>query len=119
MFANDDAVDVARNLLSLRRARSRLLPGEIFSEPAWDILLIAFIANASGAPITGYKIVEQSDISPRVVSRWIAHLCKIGLFASASIGDLGDELFLSKSARGRLSELLANHEARTVSPRTG
>lgn len=106
MFANDDAAVVARTLLRLRRARSDVLPSELFSESAWDVLLTAFVASAAGSHVTGHDIARTCDVAPNVLSRWIRYLRQRGLLISSQIDSLDYDVILTEPTRATLERLL-------------
>lgn len=108
MFANDDAAVVARTLLRLRRARSAVLPSELFSEAAWDVLLTGFVASASGTSVTGNEIARSCDVAPSVLSRWIIHLRRRGLLTGSQTDSLDHDVILSEPTRATLERLLAH-----------
>ena len=43
---NDPSASLAAAMLEFHRTRSSILPPELFAEPAWDLLLELFIADA-------------------------------------------------------------------------
>lgn len=72
MKGNDEAAQIASAILSFRRYCSRALSPNIFGEPAWELLLEVFVADAAGAPMTGKTAAERNDASPNV-------MCHVGL----------------------------------------
>ena len=83
MKGNEEAAQLASAILSFRRYRARALSSDIFGEPAWELLLEVFVADAEGAPITGRIAAERSETPANVMSRWLRHLSVVGLI----IGD--------------------------------
>ncbi|MGE5563248.1 MAG: MarR family transcriptional regulator [Bacillota bacterium] len=61
----------ALKLFALREARRRFLPELVWSEPAWDILLTAYLADKAGARHTVGRIVELSRTSTTTALRHI------------------------------------------------
>jgi DNA-binding MarR family transcriptional regulator len=51
-FGGEAAVDLARHIYQLRRKRDANFAAELFSEPAWDILLHLFVSAAEGRAVT-------------------------------------------------------------------
>jgi DNA-binding MarR family transcriptional regulator len=51
-FGGEAVVELARRMYELRRRRDSSLGGELFSEPAWDILLHLFVAGAAGCVVS-------------------------------------------------------------------
>ena len=48
----DAAIRVARNHVAVRRSRERCFGDDMFSDPAWDVLIDLFIARAEGKDVT-------------------------------------------------------------------
>ena len=107
MQGKDRAALAAADILKVRRARSRFLPPELFHEPAWDLLLELFVADAEGRRLTGRDVSDSADVAPSVMSRWLKHLSKIGLIVGDGTGNLEDELTLSANALGSIEQMLA------------
>lgn len=51
-YGGEAVVELARNMYELRRRRDSSFGGELFSEPAWDILLHLFVAGAEGRVVS-------------------------------------------------------------------
>jgi DNA-binding MarR family transcriptional regulator len=51
-YGGEAVVELARRMYELRRRRDLSLGGELFSEPAWDILLHLFVAGAAGCVVS-------------------------------------------------------------------
>jgi hypothetical protein len=103
---NDPAAGLAASMLEFRRERAEILPAELFSEPAWDLLLELFLADAEGRHITARGVAMRSNISPGVMSRWLRHLTKIGYIVGDGTGDLDDMLTLSAKALQRMERII-------------
>jgi hypothetical protein len=103
---NDPAAGLAASLLEFRRERAEILPTELFSEPAWDLLLELFIADAEGRRITARGVAKRSNISHSLMSRWLRHLSKIGYIVGDGSGDLDDMLTLSAQAMHRMEQII-------------
>ena len=95
MIGQDDLALLAMELVRIRRARSENFPADLFSEPAWDLLLELFIADAQGCRLTGGAVSSRSCIHRSVMSRWLRHMTKIGLLIGDGTGNLDDLLTLS------------------------
>lgn len=102
MRGNDRAAAIAATMLEFRRYRSGALPFDLFGEPAWDLLLELFVADADGHRLTGREVSLRSNVPPTVLSRWLIHLTKVGLIVGDGDGKLDDPLTLS----GKAFELL-------------
>ncbi|MET4594546.1 MULTISPECIES: hypothetical protein [unclassified Sphingomonas] len=95
MRVNDEAAQLAAAFLQFRRYRSEILPKDIFGEPAWDLLLEIFVADANGLPMTGSIVAQRDAVPGAVMSRWLKHLTTAGLLIGDGSGNLDDELTLS------------------------
>lgn len=95
MKRNEEAAQLASAILTFRRYRPRALSSHIFGEPAWELLLETFVADAAGAPMTARIAAQRSGTSPNVMSRWLRHLFAEGLLVGDGDGNLDDELTLS------------------------
>lgn len=78
--------DVTSNLLvfteALRAAREhrlRHLDGNLFGEPAWDMLLFLFHAFKTGRSVTVGQVCQSSGALPSTARRWLAVLIDQGL----------------------------------------
>jgi hypothetical protein len=103
---NDTSSGLTASIIKFRQYRTNILPAELFSEPAWDLLLELFLADAEGRRITAREVAEKSSISPGVMSRWLQHLSKIGYVIGDGTGDLDDMLTLSAQALQRMEQII-------------
>jgi hypothetical protein len=92
---SDQAASTAAAILEIRRSRAESLPGEIFADPAWDLLLELFVADAHGRRLTGHDVSRRCGIAPTVLSRWLLVISERGLIVGDGSGDLNDEITLS------------------------
>lgn len=69
----------ARSVFEGRQLRTSYFNRSIFGEPAWDVLLVLYVADASDARQTIGKLAERIGVPPTTVLRWIAYLEKEGL----------------------------------------
>ncbi|WP_156350340.1 hypothetical protein [Sphingomonas sp. Leaf20] len=106
MKGNEEAAQIASAILSFRRYRSRALSPNIFGEPAWELLLEVFVADAVGAPMIGRIAAERNEASPNVMSRWLRHLSSEGLLVGDGDASLDDELTLSGSGMAAIEAVL-------------
>ena len=73
-------VALAKGELHRRRIRDKIfLPAEIFYDPAWDILLELYIADAEGAKLTASSVCIEARIPQTTIVRWLALLERINL----------------------------------------
>jgi hypothetical protein len=107
MTRKDDIALLAMNALMLRRERMRDLPSELFSEPAWDLLLELFVADHRGYRLTARDVSDRSNTPTSVMGRWLLHLTKIGLVIGDGSGDVDDLLTLSPIGMESMEKSLA------------
>lgn len=112
--ATPDAI--ARALLNTRRARREALGGNLFSDPAWDMLLALFAAEP-GEGLSVSQLCASSAVAQTTALRWVDSLETAGLVTRAL--DPGDArrtlIALSPAARDKMRILLR----RTVAALTG
>lgn len=106
MKGNDQAAQLAASILRFRRFRGKILSPVIFGEPAWELLLEVFVADANGEAITARMVAERSGGSPAVISRWLKHLTVQGLVVGDGDGNVDDELTLSGSGMEKIETVL-------------
>lgn len=106
MTGNDQAAQLAASILRFRRFREKVLTADIFGEPAWDLLLEVFVADAKGEAITARMVAERRGVSPTVMSRWLKHLTVEGLLVGDGDGNVDDELTLSGTGMEKTETVL-------------
>jgi hypothetical protein len=114
---NDEAVQLAMAILRFRKYRALVLSRDIFGEPAWEVLLELFVADANSVRITGRIIAEKHDISTAVIGRWLKHLTAEGLLIGDGTGNVDDELTLSGVGMDKMETALL--EARFLKDQFG
>lgn len=107
MSEGDVLAVIAAEMLQARRVRGEVLPKELFSEPAWELLLELFIAATTQQRLTGRDIAIRSDTPVQVMSRWIRHLQNIDLLKGEEGGHLDDTLELSDRALAHMKRTLS------------
>jgi hypothetical protein len=84
-FSRASLVAMARHAYSLRRQRTAIFgTGDLFGEPAWDILLDLYIAQAEGKPVSVSSACIGSASPPTTGLRWLTVLTEQGLIARAA-----------------------------------
>lgn len=73
------SLDMAQTLIDQRRMRRRLLPDDLFHEPAWDMLLALYLAWHANKVMNVKTLVSAADAPVTTSQRWIDHLAKLGL----------------------------------------
>jgi hypothetical protein len=76
------ALALARHAYAMRRQRAAIFgTSDLFGEPAWDILLDLYIAQAEGKPVSVSSACIGSASPPTTGLRWLAVLTERGLIA--------------------------------------
>ena len=70
--------DQARRILANRRMRDELFEPGTFGEPAWEILLNLFVAQANGERVSVSSLCIALDIPSTTALRWIEKLIEDG-----------------------------------------
>ena len=78
-ITEDMLVARARDILGQRKLRRRFLPGELFHEPAWDMLIALFVSHRDHRPTNVKALVAMADAPVTTSQRWIEHLHKLKL----------------------------------------
>ncbi|RYY17554.1 MAG: hypothetical protein EON55_01890 [Alphaproteobacteria bacterium] len=95
MIDHDEAVTLAKRVLSLRLQRVRHLPKELLGEPGWGLLLVLFIADAQGRPLTASEAAERAGASKQTAERWYKALRAFDLVAYAEPPTDGSQIVLT------------------------
>lgn len=69
-----------RLLLKARRLRDRHFSAELFSDPAWDMLLDLTAARLDGRRVSVSSLCIAAAVPTTTALRWIRNLCDDGLF---------------------------------------
>ncbi|HEX8419440.1 MAG TPA: MarR family transcriptional regulator [Sphingomonas sp.] len=87
----------ARGILRARRARDRFLPGDLFGEPAWDMLLDLRNQAQIGADVSVSSLCYAAAVPPSTALRWIVRMAEAGLLERSADGDDGRRSFVRLS----------------------
>jgi DNA-binding MarR family transcriptional regulator len=71
-----DLPDLARKLFHERKVRQRFFSKAMFSEPAWDMLLALYIADAVGTKQTVSRLASLIYTPMTTTMRWLNYLEK-------------------------------------------
>lgn len=84
-----------------RRLREEVIGSELFSDPAWDILLDLYTALARGGRVKSSSVSVIAGVPPSTGRRWVSKLLDLGLIER--IKERPDQRFtyLGLSAKGR------------------
>lgn len=68
-----------REIIRARRMRTDFLPGDLFADPAWDMLLDLLAARLEGDRVSVSSLCIASAVPPTTALRWIRTLSEQGL----------------------------------------
>lgn len=98
----------AQRHLAGRRRRDAMFGSGLFGEPAWDMLLMLFVAREEGRHVTVSDLCREADAPETTTHRWLLALIADGLVLR--VGDPGDRrrsyLYLSAQAVPKMRQLL-------------
>jgi DNA-binding MarR family transcriptional regulator len=72
---------LVRRIIRQRQSRARFFDGDLFADPAWDILLDLTAAQAEHARVSVTSLCIASGVPPTTALRWIGHMIDAGLLA--------------------------------------
>ena len=106
-------VAIARQELELRQSRRCFLNGDLFGEPAWDILLALFVAAAEDGDLTIASASAAADVSRPVAKRCIDELegQDLVLIYGCEIDKRITRLALTHAGQTRLRQALRHYGA--------
>lgn len=76
-----------RAMLKRRRDRERFFPAELFSDPAWDMLLDLTAARLERRNVSVSSLCIAAAVPTTTALRWIRNLCDIGMFVRTTDPD--------------------------------
>ena len=69
---------LAKRIHDSRRARDKFFPAEVFSDPAWDILLILYWAHHAQQRLSVSGVCASAAVPATTALRWIENLSSLG-----------------------------------------
>lgn len=79
---------LVRRMIKARQARARFFDGELFADPAWDILLDLTAAQGEGAQVSVTSLCIAASVPATTALRWIGQMVDAGLLVR--VQDLED-----------------------------
>lgn len=70
---------LVRRIIQQRQARARFLDGELFADPAWDMLLDLTAARVEHVRVSVTSLCIASGVPPTTALRWISQMTEAGL----------------------------------------
>ncbi len=71
---------LVRRILRQRQLRGRFFDGDLFADPAWDMLLDLTAARAEHERVSVTSLCIASGVPPTTALRWIGQMTEAGLF---------------------------------------
>lgn len=84
-----------RDLLRARRLREELLPGDLFADPAWDMLLDLLAARLEQERVSVSSLCIASAVPPTTALRWIRTLTEKGFVQRQADPHDGRRVFIA------------------------
>ena len=101
--------DQLRQLLQARRARATFFGAHLFADPAWDILLLAYVALLEEEQLLVSEVCRTSVVPAPTTLRWIKALQQDGLLVhrNDTLDDPRSCLELSAAGKRGMERYLA------------
>ncbi|HEX8239039.1 MAG TPA: MarR family winged helix-turn-helix transcriptional regulator [Allosphingosinicella sp.] len=87
-----------RSIIRVRRLREHFFKGDLFSDPAWDMLLDLMAARVERRRVAVSSLCIAAAVPPTTALRWIKSLCDEGLFVRIADPEDGRRVFIELSA---------------------
>jgi len=71
---------LVRKIIRQRQLRARFFDGDLFADPAWDMLLDLTAARVEHARVSVTSLCIASGVPPTTALRWIGQMTEAGLF---------------------------------------
>ncbi len=111
-WALPDAAMV-RRIIAARQSRARYFEGELFADPAWDMLLDLTAAHAEDRRVCITSLCIAAAVPATTALRWVSQMVKTGIFER--VADPADRrrafISLSTSSRDAMARYFAEVEA--------
>lgn len=72
-------LEIALKLQDARKARDASFAAGLFSDPAWDVLLEAYVAAEQGSPLNKSGLIAGARLASATGDRWVEKLEEMGL----------------------------------------
>jgi hypothetical protein len=100
---------LVRRIIRQRQLRARFFDGELFGDPAWDMLLDLTAARAEHTRVSVTSLCIASGVPPTTALRWIGQLTEAGLFER--VEDEADRRRAFIALTDKAAELMARYFA--------
>jgi Winged helix DNA-binding domain len=86
-----------RSIIRVRRLRDHFFVGDLFADPAWDMLLDLMAARVERQRVAVSSLCIAAAVPPTTALRWIKSLCDQGLFVRIADPEDGRRVFIELS----------------------
>ncbi|TZG25959.1 MarR family transcriptional regulator [Sphingomonas montanisoli] len=110
--------ELAHQFFAMRRYRDELLGAELFSDPAWDILLDLYRAEA-GEHAVKVSSAGLSSVAPTTALRWLKIMQDRGLISRRDDPSDRRRVYVELTAQGRaqIAAIIGYFDGLSASPR--
>lgn len=102
-----------RRMIAARQARARFFDAELFSDPAWDMLLDLTAAHAEKARVSVTSLCIAANVPATTALRWLKQMVESGIFER--VADANDRrrafIELSESSRSAMARYFDHIDA--------
>lgn len=86
-----------RATIRARRLRDQYFSGDLFADPAWDMLLDLLLARLERRPVAVSSLCIAAAVPPTTALRWIKRLTDEGIFVRSADPRDGRRIFIGLS----------------------
>ncbi|WP_040464606.1 hypothetical protein [Erythrobacter sp. NAP1] len=105
---------LVRRMISARQARSKFFDGELFADPAWDMLLDLTAAKAEKQQVSVTSLCIAAEVPATTALRWIKQLVDTGVFLR--VADPSDRRRAFIALSDQSSDAMARYFAEVETP---
>jgi len=91
------AIATIRAMIRARRMRDHYFSGELFADPAWDMLLDLLLARLERRTVAVSSLCIAAAVPPTTALRWIKRLTDEGIFVRTADPRDGRRVFIDLS----------------------
>lgn len=88
-----------QQIIRQRRLRDRYFTGDLFADPAWDILLDLTAARAEHRRVSVTSLCIAAAVPPTTALRWVTHMTEAGLLVREQDAQDRRRIFITLSER--------------------
>jgi DNA-binding MarR family transcriptional regulator len=89
--------------IAARDKRSDFFESKLFSDPAWDLLLILYVTYLDQQRVSITDLTNLAEIPSTTALRWIARLCEQGLLTKTDDPTDNRRVYVALSFRGAVA----------------